>query len=153
MTNNKEPVQGEATQLDAPQSADASLSAQKGDLVGFANPPKHSQFKKGKSGNPKGRPKGSKSFNTVVQDAFDQQVSMTKNGKTMKVPLIHAMMTKVIAMALTGNPTFMKMVFELYAASHPAANDNGSAAVGSSFELSPEEWAAIEKANLLKKSK
>lgn len=153
MTNNKEQVQGETAQPDAPHPADASPSDQKGYAVGYAKPPKHAQFKKGKSGNPKGRPKGSKSFKSALQDAFDQQIPVTRNGKTMKAQIVDAMLIKVIAMALSGNPTFMKMAFELYAASHPAANDNGVAAVGSSFELTPEEWAAIAKSNLLKGSK
>jgi hypothetical protein len=85
----------------------------------------------------------------VLQDAFDQQVSMTKDGKTMKVPLIQAMTTKVVAMALSGNPAFMKMGFQLYEAAHQPVNDNHTVS-HSSFELTPEELMAIEKSTLLK---
>jgi hypothetical protein len=121
--------------------------------VGYGKPPKHSQFEKGKSGNPKGRPKGSQNLKTVLKAAFDQKVSLVRNGKSIKMPVIQAMATKVVAMGLSGNHAAMKMAFELYAVAFPAGNDNQSVATGSSFELTPEEWAAIEKSSLLKGAK
>jgi len=49
--------------------------------VGFGKPPKHSRFKKGQSGNPKGRPKKSKSYKDHFEDAWQTKVNV--NGKTM----------------------------------------------------------------------
>lgn len=118
--------------------------------VGYGKPPKDSQFQKGKSGNPTGRRKGSKSFASVLQDTFNQPVSVTMNGKTEKAPSINALALKMIAMALSGNPTFMKMAFGYYAAANPAVNGDQSITSGSSFELTPEEWAAVKKSKLLK---
>ena len=118
--------------------------------VGYGKPPTHAKFAKGKSGNPSGRPKGSKnSLPLVLQSVFDQKVSIGINGKSMKVPLVHAMATKVMAMALGGNPAFMKMAFDLYSTAHPT-NDNADIASGSSFELTPEDMKAISQSGLLK---
>lgn len=118
--------------------------------VGYGKPPTHTKFAKGKSGNPSGRPKGSKkNLPLVLQNIFDQKVSVGVNGKSKKVPLVHAMAMKVMAMALSGNPTFMKMGFDLYGTAHPA-NDDAEIASGSSFELTPEDIEAISKSGLLK---
>ena len=50
--------------------------AQKG-----GNPPKHTQFRKGTSGNPRGRPKGSKNLATYLMEAARDQVSATVDGR------------------------------------------------------------------------
>src|SRR4051794_35897587 len=42
--------------------------------VGRGKPPKHSQFRKGQSGNPCGRPRGAKNFDTLLIKALDEKV-------------------------------------------------------------------------------
>jgi hypothetical protein len=118
--------------------------------VGYAKPPTKSMFQKGKSGNPSGRPKGSKnSLSEALQPVFDRTVTMTIDGKTKKIPLIQAMGMKVLGLGMNGDPAFMKMAFGLYQTCH-LSNDNQVETTGSSFELTPEEQAAISKSNLLK---
>ena len=118
--------------------------------VGYGKPPTHSKFAKGKSGNPSGRPKGSKkNLALVVQDVFEQTVSVGVNGKSKKVALVYAMVTKVVAMAMTGDPASMKMALNLYSTFY-SANDDSDIASGSSFELTPEDKAAISQSGLQK---
>src|ERR1035437_270110 len=64
-----------------------SNTAQK---VGRGNPPKHTQFRKGTTGNPKGRPKGSKNLSTYLMEAARDQVSATVGGRTRKISKIQA---------------------------------------------------------------
>jgi hypothetical protein len=54
--------------------------------VGFAKPPKSGQFERGKSGNPKGRPKGSKNFATVVLRECRQRVRVNGPRGTPRSP-------------------------------------------------------------------
>ncbi len=121
-----------------------------GSSVGYGNPPRHAQFQKGKSGNPKGRPKGSQNLGSLLQATFDQKLMTTVNGKLTKMPLIQVLLTKLVATALGGNHAAMKLAFDLYSGAHPAVNDNQPLTAGSSFELTPEDLAAIAKSTLLK---
>ena len=53
--------------------------------VGYGKPPRHAGFQKGQSGNPKGRPKGSKNFGTLVSEALDEKVSLTEDGRRRRI--------------------------------------------------------------------
>ncbi len=53
--------------------------------VGYGNPPKHTRFKKGQSGNRKGRTKGSRNFKTELDEVLNEQMTITHQGKPKKV--------------------------------------------------------------------
>lgn len=80
--------------------------------VGYGNPPKHSQFKKGQSGNPKGRPPKKMFINAVV-DILDEEIEITLGGKKMKVTKQEAVIQKVIFEALNGKPQAIKQCLNM----------------------------------------
>ena len=77
-----------------------SSTAQK---VGRGNPPKHTQFRKGMTGNPKGRPKGSKNVSTYLMEAARDQVSATVGGRTRKISKIQATAMQLATKAAGGD--------------------------------------------------
>src|SRR6516164_6405047 len=79
----------------------AKLNGRSG-AVGYKRPPTHSQFAKGKSGNPKGRPKGSRAGNTLA-DVVNRTVAMTLDGTPCKVPLTEALAMSLAQKGLAGN--------------------------------------------------
>ncbi len=52
--------------------------------VGYGKPPKHNQFQMGKSGNPKGRPKGTKNLKTDVEEVLQEKIVIVE-GDNRKV--------------------------------------------------------------------
>lgn len=71
--------------------------------VGKGKPPKNSQFKKGRSGNPKGRPKNSKNVHTVLNDIWNGKVTVRENGKTRRVSFSEAFVRKLADKAINGS--------------------------------------------------
>ncbi len=53
--------------------------------VGYGKPPKGSRFKKGRSGNPKGRPKTHRNFKTDFTTALKAPVRVTEDGKARTI--------------------------------------------------------------------
>lgn len=71
--------------------------------IGYRRPPANNQFKKGKSGNPKGRPKGSKNFLTLLEQELEQTIIVNENGKKKVITRMQAMVKRMVADALQGN--------------------------------------------------
>ena len=59
--------------------------------VGYGRPPRHTQFKPGKVGNPRGRPRGSANARTVVERALNKQIKVRKGKKTHKISMLEAL--------------------------------------------------------------
>ncbi len=78
--------------------------------VGYGRPPKHGQFKKGQSGNPKGRKKGARGLKTDLKAELNERIAITENGKTRKLTKQRLLVKQLAAKALTGNvPAISKL--------------------------------------------
>ena len=119
--------------------------------VGYKKPPKHAQFQPGKSGNPKGRSKGTKS--PTDHEIFNQLVTVTQKGKKKKIPAITAILMQLVSDAMKGDHKARKLALETWAKWNNKAKAPSLAALAayqSPFELSAEDEENIAKHNLLK---
>lgn len=71
--------------------------------VGYGKPPKHTQFVKGKSGNPRGRPKGSQNMASLLDEAGRERVNVTDNGKVRSITKSRATVTQLANKAASGD--------------------------------------------------
>jgi len=75
--------------------------------VGRGNPPKHTQFPKGVSGNLQGRPKGSKNLRTLVLEAADHPITVEIDGKQRKISTLQATTLQLANKAAKGDAKSM----------------------------------------------
>lgn len=58
---------------------------QRDDQKGKRRPPRDTRFKPGQSGNPTGRPKGSVSFQTLIEQELRKSIVITENGRQKRL--------------------------------------------------------------------
>jgi hypothetical protein len=81
--------------------------------VGYRRPPKASQFTTGKSGNPRGRPKGSRSVGAILQEIIRQKIAVTEKGKTRRMSALEVMFRRLVNDAMRSDARAMKLLLSL----------------------------------------
>ena len=72
--------------------------------VGYGRPPRHSQFKPGHSGNPRGRLRGQVNFKTALKEALGQKVTIHEGDRSRKISKLAAIIQVTFNKALKGDP-------------------------------------------------
>lgn len=81
--------------------------------VGYRKPPKDGQFKPGKSGNPKGRPTGSRSIGALLQDILQQRIPVTEGNKTSRLGVLAVILRRLANDAMRSDHKAIKLFLAL----------------------------------------
>ena len=71
--------------------------------IGYGRPPAGTWFKPGKSGNPKGRPKGRKNLTTYIEQELDMKIPITENQQHKLIPKKQAIAKQLVNQAALGD--------------------------------------------------
>ncbi|MFA5121117.1 DUF5681 domain-containing protein [Zavarzinia sp.] len=72
------------------------------DRVGYGKPPRHSQFQKGRSGNPRGRPRKAQGDGAELQTLLNAPVKIVKGGRTIMMAPTEIALRKMLSKAMAG---------------------------------------------------
>jgi hypothetical protein len=80
--------------------------------VGYAKPPARSQFAKGVSGNPSGRPRRRGGIGKSIKEILAEPITVREGNRTYRMSKYEAMNTRLVNDALKGDA---KVVFKILA--------------------------------------
>jgi hypothetical protein len=109
--------------------------------VGYGKPPLHTRFRKGQSGNPRGRPRSTATKHArelVLQEAY-RTVIVKEDGMALPLPAIQAVLRSQIDLALKGNVQAQRAVL---AAIRAVEQQKGSEATFAAIDATAAEAAA-----------
>jgi hypothetical protein len=92
---------------DSPQLSDPAYA------IGYCRPPKHTQFKPGQCGNPKGRPKRQRNVRTVVEDVLSERITIREGNRTRSLTKLDGIVLKTVNDALKGDAKALASVIAL----------------------------------------
>jgi len=81
--------------------------------LGYGNPPKHTRFKKGQSGNPQGRPKGTLNMATVLERTLREKLVINENGKRKTITKLEAAVGQLTDKAASGDLKALQLLATL----------------------------------------
>jgi len=84
------------------------------DCVGYKRPPIQGRFKKGLSGNPRGRPRREAvTAATIVAEELQSIVSVTENGLPLKADKLTLLVKQTVNQAIKGNVRALKLLLDI----------------------------------------
>ncbi len=107
--------------------------------VGYGMPPRHARFKKGQSGNPKGRPKGTKNFVTDFLEELQEKILVREGGHSKTISRQRAMIKSLTNKALQGDSRAANVMFNM--ASRLSRGDEAEPA---EIDLSAEDFEILQ---------
>ena len=81
--------------------------------VGYCNPPAHTRFKTGQSGNPRGRPKGTLNMATVLGRTLSEKVIVNENGRRKTITKLEAAIRQLTNKAASGELKALQLLAAL----------------------------------------
>ena len=96
-------------------------------MVGYGKPPIRSRFKKGRSGNPQGRPKGSLNFATVLLRTLREKVVIHENGKRRVITKLEASLKQLVNKATAGDLRALSHLIGVTIAAEQSAAEESAA--------------------------
>jgi hypothetical protein len=113
--------------------------------VGPGTPPRHTRFKPGQSGNPNGRPKGSKNFAAILQQQLRKMVTITVDGKPRRMTVQEVIARRLANDSMKGTTKAMELLIRLTS----AKSDEG-AGKDDARETVPDKDAAADAKRIAK---
>jgi Family of unknown function (DUF5681) len=81
--------------------------------VGYRRPPKATRFQPGRSGNPRGRPKGRRTIGAMLQEIIQQKVAVTENGKTRRMSTLEVIFRRLVNDAMRNDARALKLLLSI----------------------------------------
>ena len=102
--------------------------------VGFGKPPAHTRFAKGRSGNPRGRPKGSSNLATLLEQELNAPVIINENGQRKRVTKLQAAVKQLVNKAASGEPRALQQLLGLNRLLDESAGENALEPLSREFD-------------------
>ncbi len=81
--------------------------------IGYRKPPKATQFKKGQSGNLRGRTNGTRNLKTDLVEELAERILVKEGGRALKISKQRAMLKTLAAKALRGDTRAATLVLNM----------------------------------------
>jgi hypothetical protein len=91
----------------------SSSAADSAYQIGYGKPPKANQFRKGRSGNPRGKRQGEENVTSAFKRIVSKRVKINDGEKFRTVTLAEAVILKNYNAAMQKNPFAMNNIFRL----------------------------------------
>jgi len=96
--------------------------------VGYGKPPKHTRFKPGQSGNPRGKVKGRKNVATELVEELSERVVVTENGRKKTLSKQTLILKRMVSDAAQGDARARDQLLKLIGAIEQATPDTTDSA-------------------------